>query len=406
MNRQQQPRGRLWVTILFGGGAILLAASIVKSPGAAFDASLQGLTLWWRIVFPGLLPFLVISQILVAYGLVHVLGTLLDPLLRKGFGVPGVAGWVIPLGLIAGFPSAAEASAQLYAQGRLSARQAGMLASAAHFCSPMLIIVVIGTGFLHNPALGLLLAAVHSVTGLAAGMTLHVILSRRDKKRLNPPPLTSDQDRHHSRSLLQSIEEARQADGRSFGKLLGDTVASSVQTLMMIGGYMLIFAVAARMIQLYIPGFDSPLGLAGILEVHLGSYAAANAEFSSPSLQAALLGAILGFSGLSSYLQVRAVLGPAGIGTGLFLLNRMLHAIYAFGLTLFCWTPLSSLFPGAAPVYKEAAPAAASADSLNNILEWPYILSMVKWQIVILALFTASLLVFTLIWRFRGRAAR
>lgn len=405
MKGTQQQGGRLWVTIALASCAVLLAASIVNSPGAAFEASLQGLTLWWRIVFPGLLPFLVLSQMLVAYGLVHAMGAVLDPLLRKGLGVPGVAGWVIPFGLIAGFPAAAEASAQLYTGGRITARQAEKLAAAGHFCNPMLIIVVVGTGFLHKPGLGLLLAAVHGIAGIAAGLTLHklILQSRRDLYQAGPDPVRTGS---RLQQMVHSIEEARRLDGRSFGKLLGDTVASAVQTLMMIGGYMLIFAVVIRMVQFHIPGIGPSFILPGLFEVHLGTYAARISSISAPALQAALLGAILGFSGLCAYLQVRAVLRPAGIGTGGFLLTRILHGSYAYVLTLLLWKPLLKLFPGAAPVYGEIGTNVKPGYSILELPSWTQTFSLMEWQFIMLLFITACLMLFAIIWRFRNSVSR
>ncbi|USB32143.1 nucleoside recognition domain-containing protein [Paenibacillus sp. YPG26] len=405
MEGTQRQGGRLWVTIILGSSAVLLAASIVISPGAAFEASLQGLTLWWRIVFPGLLPFLVLSQILVAYGLVHAVGITLDPLLRKGLGTPGVAGWVIPLGLIAGFPAAAEASVQLYRGGRITARQAEKLAAAGHFCNPMLIIVVVGTGFLHKPGLGLLLAVVHGIAGIAAGLTLHKVIlqSRRDLYQAGPEPIRTGSK---AQQIARSIEEARRLDGRSFGKLLGDTVAAAVQTLMMIGGYMLIFAVVIRMLQYYIPGLVPSFFLPGIFEVHLGTYAAGGLYTYSPALQAALLGAILGFSGLCAYLQVRAILRPAGIGTGGFLITRILHGSYAYVLTLLLWEPLIRLFPGAAPVYGDISPHGKPDYGILQLPSWTQTFSLMGWQFIALLSITAALMLFTVLWRFRYPISR
>ncbi|RUT28153.1 nucleoside recognition domain-containing protein [Paenibacillus zeisoli] len=401
MKGSHQQGGPLWVTIALASCAVLLAVSIVKSPGAAFEASLQGLTLWWRIVFPGLLPFLVLSQMLVAYGFVHALGTVLNPLLQKGLGAPGVAGWVLPFGLIAGFPAAAEASAQLYTTGRITARQAEKLAAAGHFCNPMLIIVVVGTGFLHKPGLGLLLAAVHGIAGIAAGLTLHklILQSRKDLYQAGPEPVRTGT---RLQQMVHSIEEARRLDGRSFGKLLGDTVASAVQTLMMIGGYMLIFAVVIRMIEYHIPGIGSTFILPGLLEVHLGSYAAGASSTSVPALQAALIGAILGFSGLCAYLQVRAVLRPVGIGTGGFLVTRILHGSYAYVLTLLLWKPLLKLFPGAAPVFGDISTDDRMRNSILQLPGWSQSFSLMEWQFITLLFITACLILFAIIWRFRS----
>ncbi|KAF9119020.1 hypothetical protein BGX30_004145, partial [Mortierella sp. GBA39] len=142
------------MTLMLGACAAALVAGIVSSPAPAFQASLQGLNLWWKIVFPGLLPFLVLSEILIAYGWVSALGAFLEPLMKKLFRLPGTGGWVMAMGLTTGFPGGAQAVQQLHAQGNLQAEEAGKLAALSHFCNPVMILVVVATGLMHDPALG------------------------------------------------------------------------------------------------------------------------------------------------------------------------------------------------------------------------------------------------------------
>lgn len=86
-----------------GVTAILLAIAIVVAPESSFQASLTGLTLWWTLVFPALLPFLILSEMLSASGFVHGIGVLLEPLMKRCFRLPGAGGWTLVLGLTAGF---------------------------------------------------------------------------------------------------------------------------------------------------------------------------------------------------------------------------------------------------------------------------------------------------------------
>lgn len=65
--------------------AILTAIAIIISPESSFEASLQGLKLWWTLVFPALLPFLMLSEMLTASGFVHGFGVLLEPLMKRSF---------------------------------------------------------------------------------------------------------------------------------------------------------------------------------------------------------------------------------------------------------------------------------------------------------------------------------
>lgn len=53
--------------------------------------------------------------------------------------------------------------------------------------------------------------------------------------------------------MLQAMEQAHRRDGRAFGRLLGDSVTSSVQTLMMIGGFIMMFSVIVQVLRLAVP---------------------------------------------------------------------------------------------------------------------------------------------------------
>ena len=51
--------------------AVLITISLVLYPKEAFEASINGLAIWWNIVFPALLPFFIFSQGLIGLGVVH-----------------------------------------------------------------------------------------------------------------------------------------------------------------------------------------------------------------------------------------------------------------------------------------------------------------------------------------------
>lgn len=397
MHSERRTGGSLQATFLFGLSALLIAFCIVYAPSEAFQASGQGLAIWWRIVFPALLPFLVLSEILLASGFAHGVGVLLEPLTRRYLGLPGPFAWVLPLGLTAGFPAAAQAAATLHKQGKISAKEAERMAGAAHFASPMLLVVVIGTGFMGREELGLLLLAIHWISGIASGVTMHLLASSpRSRRRLseNQQPSLDPKKPAQSRFRKAAIhmEEARREDGRSFGKLLGDAVSSSVQTLMTTGGYMLIFAVLVHVLASVLPGWIPSFSLSGLLEVHLGSHAAAQIQ-APPAILCALIGAILGWSGMCAYLQVRSQLKPAGIGTRAFVLYRLVHGAYAYVFTLLLWRPLSGWLPGILPASAVADLSSTAADKSAGLLpDWKTIAETVQFQFwLMLFLCAASL---------------
>ncbi len=98
-------------------------------------------------MFPGLLPFLVLSELMLAFGAVHALSSLLDPVMRRGAGMPGTAAWPVALGWTAGYTAGAEATASLRKQQAVSRREGQWLLAVSYMPNPMFMFIVIGAGF-------------------------------------------------------------------------------------------------------------------------------------------------------------------------------------------------------------------------------------------------------------------
>ena len=57
--------------------SLLLTLAMIYYPKDVFDSAMVGLDLWWNVVFPSLLPFFILSEILMGIGIVHFIGVLL-----------------------------------------------------------------------------------------------------------------------------------------------------------------------------------------------------------------------------------------------------------------------------------------------------------------------------------------
>lgn len=330
-------------SVLLSTGALLLVVAVVVSPKDAFDASIQGLDIWWKIIFPAMLPFLMLSQMLTAFGFTDALGVLLGPLMQRWFRLPGDAGLALAVGMCGGFPAGADTAQRLVRDQQITGKQVIILVAAAHFTNPMMIILVIGAAFLHQPAAGYFLLIIHWLSGWIAAM-IAIRLNRRRQKQTTTasPPKRSPQ---HGLwfQMMNAAREAQARDGRGFGKLLGDTVSHAVQTLMMTGGYIIGFAVFIRLLGLYITPGSSAALWPSVLEVHLGTYHLSQTPW-TPLLTISLIAAVLGWGGLCSHLQVSAVMKSAGLTAKsmiYFAAVRLLHALIAFSLSVFLWIPFS-----------------------------------------------------------------
>ncbi|RAV04587.1 hypothetical protein [Paenibacillus sp. YN15] len=330
-------------TLFLGIVTIAFVVSVITYPEQAFQASLSGLRLWWDWVFPALLPFFMMTELLLGFGLIHGLGVFLEPLMRRVFRLPGSGGWVLASGVAGGYPLSADAAAKLSQQHGVSPAEAERLAALGHLANPMLIVGVVGAGFLHSPESGLLLAIIHYLSAVIAGFC-----TRKRGERASPSPAVPLRRLPHK--ALRAMEEARSNDGRVFGKMLGDAVTQSIYALLLIGGLIMAFSVAVRLAGLYLGSSSAAQWflqlVPGVLEPHLGAYAYSAISAWSPALRAAAIGAALAWSGLSVHAQATGFMRPAGLRYLPFLRFRLLHSSIATAVTLLVWQPLTSLIQG------------------------------------------------------------
>lgn len=357
-------------TVILAILSILLVTAIIVQPDAAFQASLQGLTVWWNIVFPGLLPFLVLFELIAAFGLAHAFASLFQPLMSRLFKLPGEAALVIVLGWLGGYPAGAEAAASLRKRKLVTKQQGQRLLALAHMPNPLFMLVVIGAGFLHKPVMAAMIAGAVWLSAL----WLMFLLTLFSKQEAWPEAPKHGQEYEQAPGMLTkaalALSFGREQDGRSFGKALGDSVTSAVQKLMTIGGFMIFAAVLAKLAEPMlraVPG-SSALGFLpqALLEGHLGAYSAAawNLAEAGASTTAAVIAAVLAWTGLSGILQAGYFIAGTDLKLLPFILLRSAHALHAFAFLVLLWKPVTAVLRHILP--PDAVPSVAAFDALNR----------------------------------------
>src|SRR5690606_9678266 len=152
--------------------SIALALALMLFPKESLDASLRGMQMWWDVVFPSLLPFFIVSELLIGFGVVTFIGTLLEPFMRPFFRVPGVGGFVWAMGLASGNPAGAKITARLRDEKRITRLEAERLVCFTNSANPLFIFGAIAVGFFHDPFLGILLALSHYLGNVCVGLIM------------------------------------------------------------------------------------------------------------------------------------------------------------------------------------------------------------------------------------------
>ncbi|GMA60884.1 sporulation integral membrane protein YlbJ [Alicyclobacillus fastidiosus] len=332
--------------------AMIFTIALVLYPEQGFAAGISGLKVFGKVVFPSLLPFFVLAEILMGLGVVRGLGVLLEPLMRPLFSVPGVGAFALSMGLAAGYPMDAVIASRFRETGQCTRVEGERLLAFTNTADPLFMLSAVAVGMFKSPAVGGLLAVSHYISAFLVGVCFK-FWGRKDKDHLAELQARKT-ERTNGSIFIRAYREmmlAREEDGRPFGKLLGNAVTESMQTLIMICGFIVFFAVFIEILSL--SGMMSVIGapialvyhvfhingglvnptIAGLLELDIGS--AQTAVLNAPMLQKlALVSGIIGWSGLAVHAQVASVLTNTDIRMLPYFLARFLQAIFAAAATV------------------------------------------------------------------------
>lgn len=346
--------GQIVKTLLLSAVTIFFTFSLIIFPDQALEASIRGLNMWLEIVFPSLLPFFITAELLIGFGVVKFIGVIFRPIMRPLFNVPGAGGFAWIMGMVSGYPSGAKFSVRLREEKQLSQIEAERLISFTNASSPLFIFGAISVGFLHDAKLGVLIAISHYVGNALVGVCMRFHGVREQAKATNkeaaqkPSFVLAFREMHHTRIK----------DTRPFGTVVGDAVVNSIKTLVMIGGFIILFSVFTKLLfligvspiisQLFeyiLQGFGLPKELAlplfsGLFEITLGAQMISQITTNTILVKVIIISFILGFNGFSVQAQVASIIAKTDIRFSPYLFARLLHGVLASILTVLLFKPL------------------------------------------------------------------
>ncbi|KXG75573.1 MAG: hypothetical protein PWP45_349 [Tepidanaerobacteraceae bacterium] len=359
--------------------AVMITIAIIRFPEEAFQAAFEGLDVWFNIVLPALLPFFIGSQLLMGLGVVHFMGVLLEPLMRPLFNVPGAGSFVMAMGLASGYPLGAMLTAKLVKKRLCNAREAERLVSFSNTADPLFMVGAVAVGMFKDVRVGSIIALSHYISALLVGIAMRFYSPKSEKT----PQVASV--RKNESIMLKATREllrARKEDARPFGQLLGDCIKDSINSLLLILGFIILFSVVIRIITvagfvnmlvpavnvlLKIFGLDeslSPAIISGIFEITLGTKLASAAD--APLIQRVIVAsAIIAWSGISVHFQVMSMLSNTDVKILPYIMARVLHALLAGIVTYIMMAiPIEGFASWSMPVFA-IAPSRTSESWLN-----------------------------------------
>lgn len=341
---------------------VFLIIFMVINPKEVFNAATLGLNAWWKMVFPALLPFFIGSQLLMGFGVVRFMGVLLEPIMRPLFNLPGAASFVMAMGFTSGTPIGAVITAKLREDKVLAKEESERVMSFCNNSSPLFMLAAVSVGMFNQPALGITIASAHYLANIVIGLFLGLI----SRKSI---PASQGLRKAHWKRAVNELVIAYRENPQPLGFFIGDAIKTSVQTLLMIGGFVIFFSVLIRIFSLlgFLDLLSSIFGLimlplgfkttviealtTGTFEMTLGAKAASEAN--APLFQRVIVtGMILGWSGLAIHAQVATMIAKTDIKMKLFMACRAAQAILAGFFTWVLFKFFSDSLEMTEPVFK------------------------------------------------------
>ena len=308
-------------------------------------------------------------------GVVHFMGVLMEPLMRPLFNLPGVGSFVLAMGLASGYPLGAILTARLRADRLCSRTEAERLMSTANTADPLFMTGAVAVGMFNDISVGFVIVAAHYAAAVMVGLVLGLFNRGRDISR----PLESSYMGNILVRALHVMADARKKDGRPLGRLMGDSIRDSVNSLLLVGGFIILFSVLIRILSIAglvdavsaaLTTVVSPFGwntavvpslVKGLFEITMGAQAASQSAV--PLVDRVMAaGAVIAWSGLSVHAQVAAVTQGTDIRMGTYVFARFLHAVLAAAATLLIMGPARTAMERLAPVLAPAAPSATPVE--------------------------------------------
>lgn len=314
--------------------AFLTTVALIIYPENAFQASVRGLQVWWNIVFPALLPFFIAAEVLTGLGVVHFIGILLEPLMRPLFRVPGIGAFVMAVGLASGYPIGAMLTAERRERNEISKEEGERLMSFTNTADPLFMSGAVAVGMLGLPQVGGVLVVAHYLSCIATGL-----LMRFYKPKAPPSAIKTNSRKFILVRAAEELLRARENDDRTLIRILGDAITKSIQSLLVIGGFIITFSVLIEMFNtagavdflataLTVPKDIVMLAGNGIVEITIGCQEAAQSNLSI-SGKIVAMSAIIAWSGLSVHGQVMNFISKTDLSIKPFFMARIIHASLA-----------------------------------------------------------------------------
>ncbi|MGN1327552.1 MAG: sporulation integral membrane protein YlbJ [Clostridia bacterium] len=317
-------------------------------------AAKSGLKLWANNVVPSLFPFFIATNLLSHTNVLSVISKYCNKIMRPLFNVPGEGAYAFILGLISGYPVGAKIVTDLRNSNLCTKDEGERMLCFTNNSGPLFIIGTIGITLFANSTVGLVLLITHILAALTVGIILGIVSRLRKNKSLQ-----------YSSKILSILNQGSNKTSKyrnnpsnsticafsNLGEILSNAILESSKTIIMIGGFVVIFSVIISILNtskimellsfalypvlkfLHIDISFAKSILSGIIELTNGVSIVSSIANKAISTNIVICAFLLGFGGISVMLQVLSITSKSDLSIKKYFLGKLLQGIIAASYT-------------------------------------------------------------------------
>lgn len=279
--------------IFYTAGALLLLLFLLRFPKEALSASRDGMELWLNTLLPTLLPFIILTGILIHTGITEKLLKPLTPVWSHIFGISSSGAYALLLGLLCGYPMGAKITSDLYGCGKISHREAEYLLTFTNHASPVFIYTYLMHICLNDRFHPWLIYGPLLLSSFLTMMIFRFFVYRNHTK--SPDSFSDEKNKESS------------APGVT-GTLLDASIMNGFETITRLGGYILLFSILSAFVRHYWnAGKMAEYLFLGTLELTTGLHQLAKSGY-SPVLRYLCSMPMAAFGGVCILAQTKSLL--------------------------------------------------------------------------------------------------
>lgn len=282
-------------------------------PKTAVQWASSGLMLWFNTLLPSMLPFMILSSLLVKTGFAEKLLSLTKGFWRILFHLSPMGGYGLLMGIFCGYPMGAKTAAELYQNRQISRQEACYLLTFSNHPGPAFLSSYLCVGLLGNEKLVL---PAYGILYLSSFLTS--LLFRR-LYSFSPTPVKESKRKEISAAF-------------SWGDALDTSIMNSFVSITKLGGYIILFSVIQGFITLLpYPGADLKCLLLGLTEVTTGTMSIAQRHWDL-ALSFPLTLALTASGGICIAFQTKSMLNESDLPLAPYLKGKLCCFILTLAL--------------------------------------------------------------------------